>query len=136
MATSSKEAAFTEKLLNKNLESLNEQIQSCERSMQEYSDLAANLVSLSERSSKRVMIPICDVAFMPGKLKHTNEIHVHLGDNWFVQRTAVECGEIIDRRKDKIDTKLQGLRSQLTRQTGIKDLFQETTDTHAPAAKP
>ena len=39
------------------------------------------------------------IAYFPdGKLKHTNEILVHLGADYYVQRTAFECSEIIDRR--------------------------------------
>ena len=35
---------------------------------------------------------------MPGQLIHTNEIQVLLGDNWFVDRSAKQAAEIIDRR--------------------------------------
>lgn len=39
------------------------------------------------------------IAYFPdGKLKHTNEILVHLGADYYVKRTAFECSEIIDRR--------------------------------------
>ena len=65
------------------------------------------------------MVPLNDVAFMPGRLKHTNEIYVHLGDGYFVQRTAMECQGIINRRKEKIDQNLDALKSELGRQTGI-----------------
>ena len=136
MATNQKEAAFTEKVLSHNVKTLNEQIDTFTTSIKEYDELAQNLVTLSEKSSKRVMIPICDVAFMPGKLKHTNEVHVHLGDNWFVQRTAVECGEIIERRKEKIQSKLDGLKSSLQQQVGIKDLFTEESNKKVPNTKP
>jgi unconventional prefoldin RPB5 interactor 1 len=38
------------------------------------------------------------MAFMPGQLVHTNEILVLLGDNWFVERSAKQASEIVDRR--------------------------------------
>ena len=43
------------------------------------------------------------VAYFPNaKLKHTNEVLVHLGEGFYVQRTAHECGQIIDRRLEKV----------------------------------
>lgn len=43
-------------------------------------------------------VPIGSKAFMPGKLVHTNEVLVLLGDNWFAERSAKQACEIIDRR--------------------------------------
>ena len=34
---------------------------------------------------------------MPGKIVHTNEILVLLGDNWFAERSAKQAIEIIGR---------------------------------------
>ena len=44
-------------------------------------------------------VPIGSVAFMPGKLVHTNEITVLLGDNWFAERSASQALKIVERRK-------------------------------------
>ena len=44
-------------------------------------------------------MPVSDVGFFPGKIKHSNEVMVFLGDGYFVQRTAHECQPIIQRRK-------------------------------------
>jgi len=56
------------------------------------------------------MVPISDVGFFKGKLKHTNEILAFLGDGYFAQRTAHECQPIIERRihskNDSIPTML------------------------------
>jgi unconventional prefoldin RPB5 interactor 1 len=38
------------------------------------------------------------MAFMPGKIVHTNEVLVLLGDNWFVERSAKQATEIVERR--------------------------------------
>ena len=69
------------------------------------------------------MVPLCDVAFMPARLKHTNEVHVHLGDSHFVQRTAHECQAIIERRVSVYEQKVKALESQRGKQTGLQDLF-------------
>jgi len=42
------------------------------------------------------------MAFMPGKLVHTNEILVLLGDNWFVERSAKQAAGIVTRRLKSI----------------------------------
>jgi unconventional prefoldin RPB5 interactor 1 len=44
------------------------------------------------------MVPFGPKAFFPGQLKHTNEILVLLGDNWFAERSAKQAVEIVDRR--------------------------------------
>ena len=49
--------------------------------------------------STLVQVPLGSVAFMPGKLVHTNEITVLLGDNWFAERSASQAVEIVARRK-------------------------------------
>lgn len=115
--------AFTENLLESNMSSLNSRIVDYETNLTEYSDLGKNLLKLSEKSSAQVMMPLNDIAFMPSRLKHTNEIYVHLGDGYFVQRTAMECQGIINRRKEMIEQNLDSLKSELEKQTGIKDLF-------------
>ena len=48
------------------------------------------------------MVPIGPMAFMPGKLVHTNEVLVLLGENYFVQRSAYEAREILTRRTGTI----------------------------------
>ena len=45
-----------------------------------------------------LQIPFCGVAFMPGRLVHTNEILVSLGDSWFAERSAKDAGGIAARR--------------------------------------
>ena len=44
------------------------------------------------------MVPINEIAYFKGKLKHQNEILAFIGDNYFVERTVDECKPIIDRR--------------------------------------
>lgn len=49
------------------------------------------------------------LAFMPGKLVHTNELLVHLGDNWFVERSAKQSVEIANRKIVKCNELLERL---------------------------
>lgn len=45
-----------------------------------------------------LQVPFGPMAFMPGKLIHTNEVMVLLGDNWFAEVSAKHSCEIISRR--------------------------------------
>ncbi|KAF9898949.1 uri1, prefoldin-like chaperone, partial [Lobosporangium transversale] len=67
---------------------------------EDYRALKSTLLDLPKETTHSVMdeVPIGNLAFMPGKLVHTNEILVMLGDNWFVDRSAVQAAEIVDRR--------------------------------------
>lgn len=56
-------------------------------------------------------VPVSDVGFFPGKIKHSNEVMVFLGDGYFVQRTAHECQLIIERRKEKLKEQLEALKA-------------------------
>lgn len=49
---------------------------------------------------------------MPGKLIHTNEVLVMLGDNWFVDRSAVQAAEIVDRRMEYVQENITKLKTQ------------------------
>lgn len=53
--------------------------------------LSQRLSTLSDKVSHQVIIPFTKKAFMPGRLVHTNEVMVLLGDNWFVERSAKQA---------------------------------------------
>ena len=65
---------------------------------QDYEALKERLKTLPDRVSHEVMVPLGKYAFIPGHLKHTNEILVLLGENWFAQRSAKQSAEIVRRR--------------------------------------
>jgi unconventional prefoldin RPB5 interactor 1 len=43
-------------------------------------------------------VPVGDKAFFEGRLVHTNELLVLLGENYFARRTATQTLGIIERR--------------------------------------
>lgn len=66
------------------------------------------LQTLPERLTHPTQVPIGvqtpgtpPLVLMNGHLKHTNEILVLLGDNWFVQRSAKQSIDILERRLSK-----------------------------------
>lgn len=61
--------------------------------------LSLLLLEICTKTVNISQVPFGSVAFMPGKLIHTNEIMVLLGDNWFAERSASQALEIAARRK-------------------------------------
>lgn len=71
-------------------------------------------------------MPFGKFAFMPGKLVKTNEILVLLGDNWFVEKSAKQSCEVVDRRIkgidvhiDKLNKEINMFKSQLNWTSGV-----------------
>ncbi|PNF25233.1 hypothetical protein B7P43_G13892 [Cryptotermes secundus] len=75
----------------------------------EHMSLHSHLGILPDKLSHDVMVPIGSKALMRGKMVHTNEILVCLGDGWFVKRSAKEAAEICDRRIKLCDNMLKDL---------------------------
>ncbi|XP_053126591.1 unconventional prefoldin RPB5 interactor 1 isoform X2 [Hemicordylus capensis] len=55
------------------------------------------------------MVPFGPLAFMPGRLVHTNEITVLLGDNWFAKCSAKQAGVLVEHRKKHVRKALDDL---------------------------
>lgn len=45
-----------------------------------------------------IQVPFGPLAFMPGKLVHTNEVTALLGDNWFAKCSAKQAQKVVDHR--------------------------------------
>jgi hypothetical protein len=52
------------------------------------------------------MVPFGKLAFIPGRIIHSNEILVLLGDNYFVERSCKQAMEIVNRRLKNIEENL------------------------------
>jgi len=65
---------------------------------------------------------------MPGKLIHTNEILVLLGDNWFAERSASQAIEIVKRRQQSIDENIKLVNTELEVLSSQLNLVQELGD--------
>jgi unconventional prefoldin RPB5 interactor 1 len=74
------------------------------------------------------MVPIggSSLAFMSGFIKHTNEILVLLGDNYFVERSAKQAIDIVNRRITKCQLMIDDLnreKSQIESWLSFSDQF-------------
>lgn len=75
-----------------------EKVRKLTKFKEDYEALKARLESLPDKVSHQVMVPFGSLAFVPGRVKHTNEILCLLGDNWFVERSAKQAAKIVERR--------------------------------------
>ncbi|XP_070576222.1 unconventional prefoldin RPB5 interactor-like isoform X2 [Ptychodera flava] len=78
----------------------------------DYNAVLERLQTLPHEVSYDIMVPMGSLAFMPGKLIHTNEIMVLLGDDWFVIQSAKQACEIIERRRKNVNENLLRLHEQ------------------------
>ena len=75
-----------------------QQLKQLSKYKQDYEAVRERLETLPDEVSHEVMVPLGKLAYVPGRLKHTNEIMVLLGENWFVERSAKQSVEIVRRR--------------------------------------
>jgi len=102
-----------------------------EKLKNDYHTLQKRLETLPDNISEDVMVPVGKVAFFPGKLIHTNEVMVLLGDNWFVERSAKQAIEIIQRRLKLVEQQLAELKKEeknITAQKWYTDDFQKVKE--------
>ncbi|XP_067933250.1 unconventional prefoldin RPB5 interactor-like [Watersipora subatra] len=94
------------------LSTTNDQLQKWNSFKEDYSKLKNKIEKLPDQVTYDYMVPFGPMAFMPGKLIHTNEILVLLGDNWFADMSAKQSCEVIDRRLANIETNVEKLQEQ------------------------
>ncbi|XP_067091630.1 unconventional prefoldin RPB5 interactor 1 [Osmerus mordax] len=85
------------------------QIQHWKKVEGDYDALEERLRTLPDKLSYDIMVPFGPLAFMPGKMVHTNEITVLLGDNWFAKCSAKQAQEIVGHRKQHVKSAVDDL---------------------------
>ena len=73
-----------------------------QKNADEYEELQATLEALPAKVEHKILVPFGKLAFFPGSLRHTNEIMVLLGDNYFAQRSAQQAAAIASRRAEYV----------------------------------
>lgn len=90
-----------------------QQLKQLSKYKQDYEAVRERLETLPDEVSHEVMVPLGKLAYVPGRLKHTNEIMVLLGENWFVERSAKQSVEIVRRRIAKCEETMNRLNSEI-----------------------
>ncbi|KAG1936988.1 RNA polymerase II subunit 5-mediating protein [Pimephales promelas] len=85
------------------------QIEHWEKVEKDYESLQDRLRTLPDKLSYDIMVPFGPLAFMPGKLVHTNELTVLLGDNWFAKCSAKQADTLVEHRKKHVKNALDDL---------------------------
>ncbi|KAJ1389775.1 Prefoldin alpha-like [Sesbania bispinosa] len=89
-----------------------------------------NLVQkLPEQLSHDIMVPFGKAAFFPGRLIHTNEFLVLLGEGYYAERTSKQTIEILQRRGKSLDSQVDSLQAM------VKDLEAEASFFTATASE-
>ncbi|GMY10142.1 RNA polymerase II subunit 5-mediating protein homolog isoform X1 [Fagus crenata] len=89
-----------------------------------------NLVQkLPEDLHHDIMVPFGKAAFFPGRLIHTNEVVVLLGEGYYAERTSKQTVEILKRRGKELDSQVESLKAMM------RDLKAETSFFDATASE-
>ncbi|KAM9351586.1 unconventional prefoldin RPB5 interactor 1 [Symphorus nematophorus] len=75
----------------------------------DYEALNERLQTLPDQLSYDIMVPFGPLAFMPGKLVHTNEVTALLGDNWFTKCSAKQAQKIVNHRMKYVKSEIDDL---------------------------
>ncbi|CAD6227338.1 GSCOCG00006105001-RA-CDS [Cotesia congregata] len=99
---------FTQ-VLSERLKANNQQIKTWSDYKKRHEKVIEGLDVLPQDLSINCMVPIGKRALMPGKLNHTNEITVCLGDGYLAKYTAAQAKALCNRRIKKADEMLENL---------------------------
>ncbi|KAM4103907.1 hypothetical protein ACJW30_06G114100 [Castanea mollissima] len=81
-----------------------------------------NLVQkLPEQLHHNIIVPFGKAAFFPGRLIHTNELMVLLGEGYYAERTSKQTVEILKRRGKVLESQVESLKAIM------RDLKAETS---------
>lgn len=78
----------------------------------DYRQLHTRLSTLPDRLTYECMVPFGKLAFIPGRIIHSNEILVLLGENYFVERSCKQSIDIVNRRLENIKEKIENHRKE------------------------
>ncbi|TXG55125.1 hypothetical protein EZV62_020381 [Acer yangbiense] len=73
-----------------------------------------NLVQkLPEELHHDIMVPFGKAAFFPGRLIHTNELLVLLGEGYYADRTSKQTVEILNRRGNALESQVNSIKAMM-----------------------
>ncbi|KAL6067116.1 uri1, prefoldin-like chaperone [Balamuthia mandrillaris] len=78
-----------------------------------YRVLDGTLASIRDKTTQPMMVPLGPLAFMPGRIVHTNEVLVLLGDNYFAERSVEQSRGIVARRLREVEKQIDELTVQM-----------------------
>ncbi len=115
---------YSQHILGRKVDAEMKQKDWLDKKIKEYEDLGDNLLEIGAKSTHTVMVPVAGgVAYFPnGKIKHPNELLVHIGDKYFMKSSSQECKPIIKRRVAQLREQYSQLETKLTQDIMLKQL--------------
>lgn len=90
----------------------------------------AALVSLVNRLpdelSHEIMVPFGGAAFFPGRLIHTNELLVLLGEGYYAERSAKQTTDILRRRGQELEAQVEAMKATIADLEAEAKFFEST----------
>ncbi|CAH8313450.1 unnamed protein product [Eruca vesicaria subsp. sativa] len=104
-----KAASYVEERIREKREEMNR--------LQQFVDENDNLISLvkklPEKLHHNVMVPFGKKAFFPGRLIHTNECLVFLGENYYTDRTSKQTVDVLRRRDKTLQSQIHSIKAEI-----------------------
>ncbi|XP_042374216.1 unconventional prefoldin RPB5 interactor-like isoform X2 [Zingiber officinale] len=94
----------------------------------ENSALISLVRSLPDELSHEIMVPFGGAAFFPGRLIHTNEFLVLLGDGYYAERTAKQTMDILHRRGKTMEAQVEALKATMLDLEAEAKFFNSTAE--------
>ncbi|XP_010457388.1 PREDICTED: LOW QUALITY PROTEIN: unconventional prefoldin RPB5 interactor-like [Camelina sativa] len=85
--------------------------------LQQFVDENDNLINLVKKLPDQlhhnVMVPFGKIAFFPGRLIHTNEYLVLLGENYYTDRSSKQTVDFLKRRDKTLQSQIHSLKAEI-----------------------
>ncbi|ONM34880.1 Prefoldin chaperone subunit family protein [Zea mays] len=72
------------------------------------------------------MVPFGGAAFFPGRLIHTNELLVLLGEGYYAERSAKQTTDILHRRGQELEAQVEAMKATITDLEAEANFFEST----------
>eukprot|EP00250_Pteridium_aquilinum_P002040 c12249_g1_i2 orf=99-1118(+) len=101
-------------------------LQTLEAFLHDNQQLSRLVQDLPNKVSHSIMVPFGKAAFFPGRLMHTNEFLVLLGEGYYAECTASKTLDILGRRGNYLGSQIASVKSQLADLDVESHFFNET----------
>lgn len=120
------EAQNAAKRVHEAIEEREKEASYIERFITENNNLFKLVHTLPDQLSHPIMVPFGKAAFFPGRLIHTNEFLVLLGDGYYADQTSRQTAEILHRRGKVLESKLESLKAMMLDLQAEASFFEST----------
>ncbi|RID40141.1 hypothetical protein BRARA_J00206 [Brassica rapa] len=104
-----KAASYVEERIREKREEMNR----LQRFVDENDNLISLVKKLPEKLHHNIMVPFGKIAFFPGRLVHTNECLVFLGENYYTDRTSKQTVDVLRRRDKTLQSQIHSLKAEI-----------------------